>query len=277
MMSTSHQRGFALSAPAALAPPGRFRSDVAQGFVTLQRSGTSLPGTEESGSLSQTELQKGQRWLTSLSGNVSQQGCDVYHAHVQQQWQYAHAHQQDDQQRAFEQALLAVQSAQSATAITPSSRDFEKRVAILQAEEKALQACAEENERRFAVENAALDSRRHEAAIASGVADNRERAQKKRERALDLRDSGVSAREDCATQREQAVHAREGVLDQSVQNEIQGWLQHIEDHDDVGSRSVDHGWCCDLLSNQQIDQHMDDVLELIEFMDGVSESDQPSE
>jgi hypothetical protein len=150
---------------------------------------------------------------------------------VQQQWQYAHAHQQDDQQRAFEQALLAVQSAQSATAITPSSRDFEKRVAILQAEEKALQACAEENERRFAVENAALDSRRHEAAIASGVADNRERAQKKRERALDLFDSGVSAREDRATQREQAVHAREGVLDQSVQNEIQGWLQHIEDHE----------------------------------------------
>ena len=44
----------------------------------------------------------------------------------------------------------------------------------------------------------------------------------------------------------------------------------------IGSKTVDHSWCQDMMSeDQQLDEQVDDVLSLIEFMDGVPDIPEP--
>lgn len=283
------------------------------------RNHAKAPSNEE------TELQKGQRWLMSLTGgnevaphhNVAPPhlGHDMYQqVQMQGARSQQHFHPQlphaNAQQQAFELALRGVRSVQAATSAPNLPSDLEKREGMLQAEEQSLQARMEAhamNEQRIATDYAVLDARKREAAVASGVADQRERALNQLASRLDLRDSDVTAREELATRKESALRARE----EAFEEEVRGWLQQVEtavsahpslqalsipsmqrgnpsplarlphvsprlplSHgptQHVGSKTVDHEWCSELISNQQLDRQMGDVLELIEFMDGVED------
>ena len=278
------------------------RNDAAEPYWTPECIGSRLQ---------ETELQKGQRWLTSLPGthHASSHLAGTHNVDRPTGVRRPDGHAQ---QWAFEQALHAVQSVQAATAMRPCPRGFETREGMLKAEERALQVRIEAQaltERRIAAEDAALLDRKNEAAIASDAAAQREQALNQREAGLDLRDSDIKMREDHATQREAAVHAREEAAsnnDMRVGKEMQGREQQMvlaapsrmdftqspphpspcmqpppagtRTVEHVGSRTVDHTWCVDLLSNQQLDQHLGDVFELIEYMDSVddSESDRSS-
>jgi len=292
--------------------------------------GDLIPGTCTAPECLETQLQKGQRWLSSLEGSsgASQLSGNTHRdAQGVLQPQYSDEH---SQRGAFEQALHAVQVAQSQLGTTLQAKEKALHVRIeaqaanervmnavksqlgttlqanenalqvridaqaanekalhavqvaqlqlgttLQAKEKALQVRIEAqaaNEQLFAADVAALDGRKvlavSEEAIASGIAIQRKQVLNRREEALNTRDSGIAAREELATKREAAVYAREVALhgrdgvaagrEMSAEDKIQGWLQL----DDLPHLSPP-------LSNHQLDQRMDDVIELIEFMDGV--------